>query len=174
GYVGLRNLGATCYMNSLIQQLFYVPEFRRNLLQVDTNTGQFNGLMYQLQCLFSFLQESDKQFYDTWEFCQVFTDYDGQPLNITQQMDVDEYLNMLFEKMEESLKKTPQKNLLRDCFGGKIVHQIICKENVKVGDIEYGGDNPYKSEREESFYTLQLEVKHKRSILESLNLYVEG
>lgn len=31
----------------------------------------------------------------------------------------------------------------------------------------YGLDNPFKSEREESFYTLSLEVKHKRSILVS-------
>ena len=32
GYVGLRNFGCTCYMNSLIQQLFMIPEFRRGIL----------------------------------------------------------------------------------------------------------------------------------------------
>lgn len=33
GYVGLRNYGCTCYMNSLMQQLFMIKEFRNGILQ---------------------------------------------------------------------------------------------------------------------------------------------
>lgn len=32
GHAGLVNLGATCYMNALLQQLFFVPAFRDGLL----------------------------------------------------------------------------------------------------------------------------------------------
>eukprot|EP00478_Filoreta_tenera_P000224 GABV01000224.1.p1 GENE.GABV01000224.1~~GABV01000224.1.p1 ORF type:complete len:350 (+),score=104.17 GABV01000224.1:544-1593(+) len=32
GYVGLVNLGTTCYLNSLIQMLFSIPEFRASIL----------------------------------------------------------------------------------------------------------------------------------------------
>ena len=32
GFVGLRNLGCTCYMNSLIQQLFMIPRLRYSIL----------------------------------------------------------------------------------------------------------------------------------------------
>ncbi|KAJ1479345.1 hypothetical protein T484DRAFT_1814535 [Baffinella frigidus] len=59
-------------------------------------------------------------------------------------MDVDEYLNMLFDKLETATQKTDQASVLRDNFGGKVVNQIICK------------------------------VKHKRTILESLDAFVEG
>ena len=34
-YVGLKNLGCICYMNSMLQQFFMVPSFRYNLLTVD-------------------------------------------------------------------------------------------------------------------------------------------
>ena len=64
--------------------------------------------------------------------------------------------------------------MLQQCFGGKLVNQIICKEEVKVGDKFYGGDEPFKSERSEMFYTLPLAIKHKRTIKESLDLFVEG
>ena len=32
GFVGLKNQGATCYMNSLLQTLYHIPYFRKVLL----------------------------------------------------------------------------------------------------------------------------------------------
>lgn len=32
GFVGLKNAGATCYMNSVLQQLYMVPMIRTGLL----------------------------------------------------------------------------------------------------------------------------------------------
>ena len=33
-FVGLRNQGATCYLNSLIQSLYMSPEFRREIFKL--------------------------------------------------------------------------------------------------------------------------------------------
>jgi ubiquitin carboxyl-terminal hydrolase 34 len=52
--------------------------------------------------------------------------------------------------------------MLKKNFGGSLCNQIISKECGHV------------SERQESFFTLSLEIKNKRSILESLDLYIEG
>ena len=38
-HVGLKNQGATCYMNSLLQQLYHIPEFRAGLLSIDLEVG---------------------------------------------------------------------------------------------------------------------------------------
>lgn len=60
GFVGLLNLGATCYMNSVLQQIFMVPQFRRGLLSCEVeNQGvgdENTQILYQLQRIFSYLQ----------------------------------------------------------------------------------------------------------------------
>ena len=35
GFVGLKNAGATCYMNSVIQQLYMIPSIRNSILAVE-------------------------------------------------------------------------------------------------------------------------------------------
>lgn len=34
-FTGLKNLAATCYINSLLQQLFYIKNFSSQLMNVD-------------------------------------------------------------------------------------------------------------------------------------------
>lgn len=108
GYVGLKNMGATCYMNSLMQQFFMIPQFRYGILSVpDRSPDKNESLLYQLQAIFVNLQESEKKFYDPKSFCRAYKP-DGQPVNPSIQMDVDEFFNMLFDKLETLLKGTPQ------------------------------------------------------------------
>ena len=183
GYVGLKNLGATCYMNSLIQQFFMVEPLRYGLLscaeggQLDRIEGSESGgekpdseedasmadnLLYQLQLVFAHLQESEKKAFDMKGVCQAYKDWDGNPTNPGEQQDVDEFYAGLMDKLEGHLKKLPQKNLLKDIFGGKICNQIICQVCKQ------------KSERLEDSLVLSLDVKGKKSILDSLDLYVAG
>jgi len=60
GYVGLRNYGCTCYMNSLMQQLFMIKEFRNRILQskIPEDVIKKESVLFQLQTIFSNLQES--------------------------------------------------------------------------------------------------------------------
>lgn len=49
-YVGLKNQGATCYMNSLLQQLFHVPEFSTGLMQIESqDLHREESVLFQLQ-----------------------------------------------------------------------------------------------------------------------------
>ena len=35
GYVGLKNAGATCYMNSVLQQLYMQPDIKELIMSVE-------------------------------------------------------------------------------------------------------------------------------------------
>lgn len=73
GYVGLKNLGCICYMNATMQNFFMVPDFRRGVLNFeDTEEDKKESLMYQMQRMFAFLQETDKQAYNPKGFCYAF------------------------------------------------------------------------------------------------------
>jgi ubiquitin carboxyl-terminal hydrolase 34 len=44
---------------------------------------------------------------------------DGQPTNVGEQKDAQEFLNVLFDRLENALKPTSRKYLLQSIFGGK-------------------------------------------------------
>mmetsp|Transcript_14025 Transcript_14025/g.14051 ORF Transcript_14025/g.14051 Transcript_14025/m.14051 type:complete len:1540 (-) Transcript_14025:424-5043(-) len=162
GYVGLKNLGCTCYMNSLLQQLFMISTFREAILNSPPPKPYEESLLYQLQHIFSGLKHSDKQYINTKGFAKVFKDFEGNPINPMEQMDVDEFFGSFMDKLEDQLKGTEQAKAIKAHFGGLQATEII------------GKDCTHRSERIEPFLSIPVEVKTKKSVIEGLESYVAG
>jgi len=104
GYVGLRNLGSTCYMNSLFQQFFMMQDFREALLQVKNVEENKKSCLFQFQLILEALKSSQKPYYDARTFCNTYNFNEGASINVLEQMDVDEFFSNFLEKMEAQLK----------------------------------------------------------------------
>jgi hypothetical protein len=94
GYAGMANLGCICYMISTLQQFFMTPSFRARLLSWAEPSSDLDGggaaassdsLMFQLQRLFAYLQESGKQFANPRALTRAIKDWDGNSLDVTVQ-----------------------------------------------------------------------------------------
>ncbi|XP_038697160.1 ubiquitin carboxyl-terminal hydrolase 12 isoform X1 [Tripterygium wilfordii] len=159
GYVGLKNQGATCYMNSLLQTLYHIPYFRKAVYHMPTTENDMptGSIPLALQSLFYKLQYNDtsvatkeltKSF--GWDTYDSFMQHDVQELN-----------RVLCEKLEDKMKGTVVEGTIQKLFEGHHMNYIEC---INVD---------YKSTRKESFYDLQLDVKGCRDVYASFDKYVE-
>ncbi|KAH9699315.1 ubiquitin carboxyl-terminal hydrolase 12 [Citrus sinensis] len=159
GYVGLKNQGATCYMNSLLQTLFHIPYFRKAVYHMPTTENDMpsGSIPLALQSLFYKLQYSDSSV-ATKELTKSFgwDTYDS-----FMQHDVQELNRVLSEKLEDKMKGTVVEGTIQQLFEGHHMNYIEC---INVD---------YKSTRKESFYDLQLDVKGCRDVYASFDKYVE-
>ncbi|CAM8884881.1 unnamed protein product [Rhodiola kirilowii] len=159
GYVGLKNQGATCYMNSLLQTLYHLPYFRKAVYHMPTTENDIptGSIPLALQSLFYKLQynessvatkELTKSF--GWDTHDSFMQHDVQELN-----------RVLCEKLEDKMKGTVVEGTIQQLFEGHHMNYIEC---INVD---------YKSTRKESFYDLQLDVKGCKDVYASFDKYVE-
>ncbi|VEN46233.1 unnamed protein product [Callosobruchus maculatus] len=157
GYVGLKNQGATCYMNSLLQTLYFTNQLRRAVYKMPTESDDSTkSVALALQRVFHELQFSDKPV-GTKKLTKSFG---WETLDSFMQHDVQEFLRVLLDKLESKMKGTCVEGTVPKLFEGKMISYIRCK-NVD-----------YSSTRSETFYDIQLNIKGKKNIDESFKDYI--
>jgi len=164
GYAGIYNLQCICYMNAMLQQFYMTPAFRYGILAADDyNKPDYvekdgrqidDNVFHQLQRMFAFLDVSHRRDYNPRDFCFSFKDWSGEPVNVTVQQDTSEFLNMIFDKLENALKPTPFKGLMDSIYAGNNISMMRC---TNCG---------YKRTRKEKFLYQSLEVKNLKDIQE--------
>ncbi|KAF2100491.1 hypothetical protein NA57DRAFT_54575 [Rhizodiscina lignyota] len=163
GLVGIKNLGNTCYMNSLLTQLFMNVAFRKFILSVPVQEdSQTQPLVWNMQVLFTKMQNGYGKYVDATKLTQSIRTFEGEAIDITQQMDVEEFENLLIDQLEGQILDPVSKQVFRDFYGGQMINQIKSKECEHV------------SERLEPYFAVQCDVKGKSNLWESLQAFVEG
>ncbi|WVQ73689.1 hypothetical protein IAR50_003269 [Cryptococcus sp. DSM 104548] len=157
GHVGLKNQGATCYMNSLLQSLFCTNYFRKAVYQIPTEDDiPSESLALALQRVFYHLQTSNQPVGTT----ELTKSFGWKSLDSFMQHDVQEFSRILQDKLEIKMKGTPAEGAIPTLFKGQM------KNYIKCIDVDF------ESSVVEDFYDIQLTIKGLKDLRASFNEYV--
>ena len=166
-YIGIRNLGTICYLNSVIQQLYMIPQFKYSIMGVDDKKEpqkseylKDDNMLHQLQKLFTYLTYTSYGEVIPKELAFSIKNYEGQPINTNEMQDSNEFYLNFCDNIEESLKKTKYEYLIKNLFIGKLCNKKIC---TSCKNITYSF---------EDFKDITLDVKDLNNIYESLDKYI--
>ncbi|OWZ18878.1 Ubiquitin-specific protease [Phytophthora megakarya] len=133
------------------------------ILQTElTGTDATLEVLRQLQRTFCYLRDSEMRYFNPKAFVDSCTCLNLE-FSVYQQNDATEFCDKLLDRLETGLKTTPQgTRCLQDVLGGRLISQKLPK------------DCGHRYEREEPFIRLELQIRGKESIEESLSAFVEG
>ena len=165
-YVGIRNLGSFCYLNSIIQFLYMIPQFKYSIMSVNDNKDSIksefledDNLLHQLQRLFTYLSYTSYGEVIPKNLILSVKDLEGNPISPGMQ-DSNEFFLNFSDKIEESLKNTKYEYLINNLFVGKICNKKTCN-SCKNTSYTF-----------EEFKYITLEVNGITKLNESLDKYI--
>jgi ubiquitin carboxyl-terminal hydrolase 48 len=156
--VGLKNLGATCYLNAFLQTWFNINRFRAGVYQIPVRDS--NSPIYQLQLLFGHLQNGLQKYYTPRPFVE------SMGLVETEQQDANEFYRLFIGLLENQIEDFRRGghadvvNFVSDLLGGVYAHSTQC-QNCHT-----------KSTRPEVFSQFELHIKDKITLGQCLQDYL--
>ena len=154
-YNGIKNEGATCYMNSMLQTLYSIYPFKKAVFQIPTEKDDYSSIILSLQRLFYDLTTN----HSPVSARNLINSFGWTREQIQIQHDVQEFNQLLIEVMEKKMRGTPVEGSFSKMFTGKYNNYIECL------------DVDYHSEIAETFNEIQLTVKGYKNIYESFDSY---
>ncbi|OHS93021.1 hypothetical protein TRFO_40657 [Tritrichomonas foetus] len=157
---GLVNLGATCYLNSSLQQVLRVDQIRNAILKYNNNDPNIkfrDDWAAQLQLLVAKMIYSPVTAVDTTPFVSLWKGWDDVPINPKDQQDAGEFVQMLLDRLDEKLEGKPVSN------------SIIGQYEQRI--VQINGN--YSKESLSAFTVLPLQVKDHTNFKESFKTFLE-
>ena len=163
-YAGLKNQGATCYLNSLLQTLFHLRAFRKAVYAIPTKEGDQpeSCIPLALQRLFYNMERAPGSRHpEAVGTKQLTASFGWTSAESFQQHDVQELSRVLCDTLEEKMKGTVVEGALGKLFQGQTVSTVSCT------------DVDYSSSRQETFMDLQLVVSGCADVAASIGKFCE-
>jgi ubiquitin carboxyl-terminal hydrolase 7 len=161
--VGLRNQGNTCYMNSLLQSLHHLPEFRKIIYSIPTDIGNAStpdSVPLELQRVFFELEHAEEAGAAEVGTERLTRSFGWGRREVMVQQDVQEFARLLCDSLQEAMRSRGVDDGVAELFEGRTASVTRCTR-VK-----------FESEKVERFYDLQLQVQGCSGVHHALREFV--
>eukprot|EP01084_Bolivina_argentea_P042611 78565_1 len=134
--IGLKNLGATGYINCILHQLFHIKQFKYGIINAGIDISKNasddelkDSLLYQTMQAFVFMSLSTTSTpFDMKSFCFAYKDESGKnPINVQTPADAQEFIRTFLNRLEEELKNTKYEHLIDETIRSGVVHVMKCE-----------------------------------------------